>query len=966
MTANAGTIEAQLILNASQFQKQMQAAMASAQSATKGMATGSQAVTRGMNNAAKSVQTYTNSVKGATTQATYMGKAIGGTVNQLSGMAKAINVASSSFSNMGNAYKNAIVPVSTTTQKISSALSTVGSTGVAAFGKIGNGIMAAGNALGSLTNTLVNFNVWMGALVGAAFYQFTVGAAMAVEEAKSLFKFVGMGVAEVERLDVATAKYAESASKVSQPEMLSAWRLVRLSHKMSADQMIQYNSTLGDTIGLFKANGRTAEDAGRAIEDAMAGGSDGIKRLKEIGISDMQELYDRGFDPSKPETFFAALQKLYQDKGIEGYGSKVTSLSDRFENLKEKIQLAGIAAGEALMPGMEAMVNGLTAIFEGLGPQISGAIIAFTGLTTILGFFWPTLVTIGSGASHAAGKILELAGGTLKYKTAANGAKTSSISWGDTLGGLNKRMIAAAAGVGIMVAALVGLAYYISQTQSATIAWNNAEKEKNEVVGGLKSQNESLNKSIQSLTNARAREVAAGRSTVEIDRQIADARKRVETNTINAKNAEDAWTNAQRMRADLEGLEQGKISSSKTRAAAAKEGITPEEYVKQKGTTAEYNDELMKTAELGNKISSVYDRQAGTLDKITKGTDNYSKAWKEAGKDFESYKQTYDSFAKSSENFHLAMDEGNIGNMIYFAVESGFLQADLAFREFIFGARAKFKDFGDYVQGAWGNTVAFFQGAWNNTVLWFQNGLNWISSGFSAAGAWIQGAWNNTVNFLRIMWDYAVNYVMTRWNAAVWAVTGNPLVARMWDYASGIIHNILGAWNWVKGKIETAPIIGRLIQSGGPPSIGSGSVGGGGGAFGPLSRGTKSFLNMASGFTYLPYGGIGQSISQTLSNFAGNCVDGSLAQIALANAWGIPAELIQSTWMGNPHVYARIGGQDRDIANHALTGSWRAPPRGPSGGNGGNYYDLRGATILDGKSFEKMVEKANGKIIRGC
>ena len=91
-------------------------------------------------------------------------------------------------------------------------------------------------------------------------------------------------------------------------------------------------------------------------------------------------------------------------------------------------------------------------------------------------------------------------------------------------------------------------------------------------------------------------------------------------------------------------------------------------------------------------------------------------------------------------------------------------------------------------------------------------------------------------------------------------------------------------------------------------------------------------------------------------------MDGSLAQIALANMWGIPAELIQTTWMGNPHVYARIAGQDRDIANHALTGSWRAPPRGPRGNSGGNTYIVQG-DVYGYNDFVKKVEKANNRIV---
>jgi hypothetical protein len=653
MVANAGTIEAQLILNASNFQKEMQKASNWTNNFTKGVGAASNTMGKSFNGVSGNIKEFNRIIGEAKANARDLGKGIVTSGSQ----------ATSTFSKMSAAASSA-------GGKISSFATTAGSK-----------IMGMGNTLANLTNSFVNFNVWMGALVGKVFYDFTIGAAMARDESLSLFKFVGMGADEVKRLEQATSSYAAAASKVSQPEMLSAWKLIRISQKLSADQMIQYQGVLGDTIGLFKSNGRTAEDAGRAIEDAMAGGADGIKRMKEIGITSMQELYDKGFDPKKPETFFAALQKIYQDRGVEGYGMKVTSLADRFENLKEKIQLAGIAAGEVLMPAMEGIVNAFTAVFEGLGPTVSGAIIAFTGLAVILGFFWPTLLTVGSAAVGAAAKLITLTGGTLAYKLAADGAKTKSVDWGETLGKLDKKMIAAAVGVGIMVAGLVLLVNHLIQANSATIAWKNAEKEKTELVNGLNAQNVALNGTIESLNNTRAKEVAAGRSTVEIDRQIAEARKRVEQNTIGATNAEKAWTQAQSMKAQLEGIGKGKITSSKTRAAAASAGVTPEEYVRLKGTTADYNDELEKTAKLNYNIYSVYDKQAGTIDKITKGTDTYSKVWKSNSKAFNDYKNAYDAFSKSSENFWLAVDEGDIGRTIWFGLESGLRQAEIGFYE---------------------------------------------------------------------------------------------------------------------------------------------------------------------------------------------------------------------------------------------------------------------------------------------
>ncbi len=114
-------------------------------------------------------------------------------------------------------------------------------------------------------------------------------------------------------------------------------------------------------------------------------------------------------------------------------------------------------------------------------------------------------------------------------------------------------------------------------------------------------------------------------------------------------------------------------------------------------------------------------------------------------------------------------------------------------------------------------------------------------------------------------------------------------------------------------------------------------------------------------FTYEGYGGSRKSISETIGCLSGNCVDGTLAQMSIASAFGIPSEMIATTWNGGPHVYARIAGRTRDIANHALTGSWSAPPRGPGGA--GNMIVIQG-DVYGFDDFKRKVEQANNQLVR--
>lgn len=144
-----------------------------------------------------------------------------------------------------------------------------------------------------------------------------------------------------------------------------------------------------------------------------------------------------------------------------------------------------------------------------------------------------------------------------------------------------------------------------------------------------------------------------------------------------------------------------------------------------------------------------------------------------------------------------------------------------------------------------------------------------------------------------------------------------------------------------------------------------------GGPAGPSGPSSASFISSASGsgFRYRGYTGIGQSLGTTLSTMSGNCVDGTLAQLSLASSFGIPAEMVMTTWNGNPHVYGRINGIDRDVANHALTGSWSRPPAGPS--TSSNFDEPRKIElhfhdkVYGMNDFDKQVEKSVNRLVPG-
>lgn len=950
MTANAGTIEAQLILNASQFQKGMQAAMNSANSAAKGMSGASNNVSKGFSAATGQLNNFSKAVNEARTHATGLGQSVIASSQK----------ATSAFGQM------------------TAAASRVGTGVSSAFQRGGRAIMSMGNTLANLTNSVVSFNVWMGALVGKVFYDFTIGAAMATKESLSLFKFVGMSANEVNRLEKATSAYAKSASKVSQPEMLASWKIIRVSQKLSADEMIKYQGVMGDTIGLFKTNGRTAEDAGRAIEDAMAGGADGIKRLKEIGITDMEELTRRGFDPSKPASFFAALQKLYKDRGVEGYGSKITSLADRFENLKEQIQLAGIAAGEILMPAMEMFVNGFTAVFGGLGPAVAGFGIAISGLLIILGFFWPTLQTIGSGIALVASRLIMAAASATLYSGATVNASKSTVVLGLAADGAQKSILgmnaAMAASVAVFAAALVVLAaavWHIGQYASASASIKRVESERNEQVKSFTATNTYLNKVLNDQRARAATLNEQNKSTTQINKEIAATQTAIKNNTDAAANAQNRYNEYVRVSQGLKDLSGERKTVVGPRITHEESQFTAEKPPSATGD-ALYDLELERQAKAYNDMNGPAFTYAGTLKRINDGHDAYSKYWQNNKKQYDDYKQEYKDFIVANTNFRNAIEKGDYPGMIYYGIERAFRQAKVGVTEMgasiIAGWDGFWKKQKEASEKSVSDATAYWRGAWNNTMAWFSGLIGRLSSLWGETAAYFQGAWNNTVNAIRGAWSRAVGTILGAWNRL--KTTVQKGISGAIHIAGGALYTAYNAakrlYNYISnGVTGTISLVQTIFGAkAGPGALTSpGSSAARKGLSMAHSAGPIDMLkNAMGGIGYEHYYGNQKTPAQVMADGAGNCVDTTLTAMRIAGSLGMDSRMEMGTWAGGGHVWGSYGGHRLDFARKSLDNTYLPPLAGPGKGRG-NVYVFNGP-VYNWKEFKRDVAKANDQIVR--
>jgi hypothetical protein len=102
-----------------------------------------------------------------------------------------------------------------------------------------------------------------------------------------------------------------------------------------------------------------------------------------------------------------------------------------------------------------------------------------------------------------------------------------------------------------------------------------------------------------------------------------------------------------------------------------------------------------------------------------------------------------------------------------------------------------------------------------------------------------------------------------------------------------------------------------------------------------------TFANVAdsliTGKSYMGYGGSQRSLNEVHAA-GGNCVDLSLMLLDAAGQMGIPGHLGLTTWNGNSHAFANIGGQIYDPAHKILSGNWGLPPQGPGGCADGEHH----------------------------
>lgn len=540
-------------------------------------------------------------------------------------------------------------------------------------------VSSMGARWGNFVNDFASFGIFMGGMVGLALGKFTIGAAMAREEAQTMLKFMGMAEEQVKDLSEATEAYAVSASKVSVDEMNMGISKIYASHKMNYEVLKASIPAIGDFMARYKSEGRTAQEAILAINDAMDGQ---FRRFQELGIK-KDDLTEKGWDPSKPESFFKALNAVFKDRGWEGWANKLMSTQDKIDMLTEKIQKGGADLGMTLLPIVNGLIDLLTKLTDTFGSTAVGGVIALSGLAIMLGFLADPIHNVIQGIGWFKDGILGLLGPTGRLNTLINGTTYATGFMGQSMGvgqvqmgGMNKNaksltqtirgltlaQISMGVALGALAIAFIALYAVMSRYGDNAGRFEKATEQAGQFIDVLKKKKENLKTAIENLNKTREKEIAKGHDVSKIDAEIKTKKEELKTATDNLDDAEATYAKNKEARATLESQWVGNTQSGAEKELEIKRKagfISEETYQKQKSDLTNMGALNVEYAKTMNAVDRGYDKANGTILKLTKGQSGYAKQMRSDPKFFKDYAETYWDWAQSMDKANQAWTKGD-------------------------------------------------------------------------------------------------------------------------------------------------------------------------------------------------------------------------------------------------------------------------------------------------------------------
>lgn len=489
---------------------------------------------------------------------------------------------------------------------------------------------------------------------------------------------------------------------------------------LSSTELRALGNAAADYVTVSRSMGKTLLETQMDLKEYVLTGNTG--QLERDSILKMQ------LDTLEGQTTVSA-RILALDKALkaEGYAglSQLDIASIKMEEFKGKLQLSATTIGERILPYIERLLNYILDLDEKTGGMSSIWIVIAGSIGLAVIAFSPLI-----GAASAAANAI------MTYQSAASKAAEKSTEASSAMSGIGKSGIIAAAGLALMVAALIGVAYYMSQANSASAAWNQAQQQRNDQVDAFANNANVLKTQESELIEKRDAAAKAGKSTFLIEEQLAAKRLEIANNTNAATDAENRWIEAHKVRQAIE--DRGTVigNQAELTGAAAAKGQTPEQYLQDTGSDPDTRNALEKTAMLWNNINAPKLKYAGTMERINKGEDTYSRKMKENQATFQQYNKDYQDYYRSSEAFFQAQEKGDIGGMIREGVMSGYFQARVGLTEMSVAFNSWAEDTGNAIKKPFTDAYVWLVSSWNGLPAWF-GGL----------GARIGELWGEVLNY---------------------------------------------------------------------------------------------------------------------------------------------------------------------------------------------------------------------------
>lgn len=591
----------------------------------------------------------------------------------------------------------------------------------------------------------------------------------------------------------------------------------------------------------------------------------------------------------------------------------------KWEVFKGKIQKAATDIGTNFIGALSGIFDYLTVLDDataGWSSQLMIAGGAALALTPIALMLLPSMVqgfTMVTGAVKA-----------FSTQAAIAGVVTHAAFW------------PAIAIVGGLTAALYVLTAGARANAETMRVYNDEIKNGDAHVQALRDTSARYSGELEGLKKKKQELIAAGKSTVGVEADIAFAEKNSASAAAAAAQAEIDLKAAREAKStiDTQVTTQEQDYATQIRNSMVSSGKFTKEQIANFDAQSKALKEGTSLKQYGaDQEKRIYDQSLGFTNDIVNGKNKESEAWLKDADALQSYTTGMDSLAKLERDYMNAdswLDKGKI------YILQGITKAQVDWTNAMIVAGSYW---GGFVQQVYGG-AASIRGAWGNTVAWFMNGWNQIKSGAGWVYNAIVGSLSAAAGWVSKKASEIRNYITSKWEAARNFISARNIIGSVGSTAKQMYDGVVAWWNNAKAYVEGIPIVGQVVKA---------ITGPRGPARGPAG---PSGLN----YNYQGYGGHQKDNvwSASGTTLTGNCVDMTLG---LMGRYG--GSMVAGTWNGGPHVWWQDNmGNQFDPARMAIDGIGTPPARGP--GDGGNiviYGDVYGFD-----DFAKKVEQASASI----